>query len=94
MSSESKMSFAILSSAREIIIQLHKYRLLNQLDRFERNFKLDTGWKLQNCSGFFNSGLKEAIFRFSGIDSVNSDRLIIALKTGTSSVATSHYDCW
>ena len=69
---------------REIIIWLHKYRLFYS---FERNFKLDTGRKLENFSqsafGLFSSGRNEAILRSSGIDPVNSDRLITVLNTGT-----------
>ena len=36
-----------------------------------------------NCVGFFSSGRNEAILRSSGIDPVDSDRLITVLNTGT-----------
>ena len=70
---------------REIIIRLHKYRLFYQFwKELQIGHRAEVGkFGSQSAFGFFSSGRNDAILRSSGIDPVNSDRLITVLNTGT-----------
>ena len=56
----------------KIIIQMHKYRLLHQ--QFLK--KPQMGHRAEVEFGFFSSGRNKAILESSGIDPVDSNRLI------------------
>lgn len=71
-----------------LIKYLFNWRYVDFLISFERNFRFEIGWKLENCLklvlGFFNRGFSKVVFWLFGMILVDKDKFMMVLKIGIS----------